>query len=63
MIGIWSTPAFQLRVAGNVAINRADDLDFLIASEIGNRFPGGHQIFRALDVKFTVVAERNRAAY
>ena len=55
MIGIRSAPAFQLRIAGNVTVDRADDAHFLFAREIGNRLPRRHEIFSAFDVKFAVV--------
>ena len=55
MIGIRATPAFQLRVAGNVTVDRADDAHLLLAREIGNRLPSRNEIFSALDVKFAVV--------
>ena len=55
MVGIRSAPAFQLRVAGNVTVDRAYDAHFLIAREIGNRLPRRHEIFSAFDVKFAVM--------
>ena len=55
MVGIWTAPAFQLRIAGNVTVDRAYDAHFLIAREIGNRLPRRHEIFSAFDMKFAVV--------
>ena len=57
VIGIRPAPTLQLRVAGNVAIDRADDLHFLIAREIGERLPHRHQLLGVLEVKLAVVQD------
>ncbi len=57
MIGIRAAPTFQLRIAGDVAVDRADDAHFLIAGEIGNCLPHRHDLLSAFDVELAVVQD------